>query len=1051
MDVSPILNRPWDPPSRHWQLDSDFRQTGQVVDGRRPSGADQPVPLPKKGLVYQLAPLGLDARDRVPHKMVNEIREAVRDWSDAGGPGLCHDSKRLLDHWSNDRGDVRPFFCQVEAAATVMWLHEARRNLRDEAVDTAWCELEDAAKEWSDSIVRTAIKMATGTGKTRVMAMLIAWWAGWRRDLGDGVANVLAVAPNLTIKRNLRSLSPESDAGRELYKQICPPDRPIAPVRVSVENYQQFQTRGPQVGGTALNPTHKALLFGAGGPPEELSETIDTMLTRKLPDHRRSSEILVLNDEAHHCYKPFDASGPTDLEAKEWESEAALWFNLLRGLRDSAEFKLGPVIDLSATPMFLRRPPNMDDPKLGEPVPPTLYTDLFPWVVSDTPLVEAVECGLTKIPRLPVDDDADHAEVAYRNTYKAVDKKDRRLVPRKLPGIAERLLKSLVQEFEDETQRRAQQFAGRDFAPPVFILIANTIANAEALYRHIAGERTKSGWQPGAFPSLSNVEEDASGPKQHPTTLLVHSQLSERTRGVGAKQETLSRAAKAQLDFIPKGKRTAAQHKAHLQEMFDQAAQPGTPGEHVRCIVSVAMLTEGWDVRSVTHIFGFRPFQSQLLCEQAAGRALRRTVHADPQDKTMPGPEYASIFGIPFEFMRARGEGNGTPPPEVWRVYALRGRKALRLKLPQLDGYALQETADRFRFEIGAIKLGNPNAPMLTLIAGPVGQDEWIETPGAERRWQEFLYEIAQECVKLFVLRRRSGDGLALRKMSLFASLRVSLSLWTSAMQELHGDNDWRVRAMHLGAGRIADTLAEAGELSKGHVRIVPTFHEGSQGFVDTKGTNFLTTLSIRYPQSLLQKSAGSPDPPYRRSKTLDMTEIRPPMDGATASPCQDPIDGQSRPPTPELAHLRQAPECCNSKKSELNAAACHSMLEERTAALLDQLECVDAWARNFRLGWTVPYMAANGAWRRYEPDFAVRLKQSDGGCPLYLMVECKGVMDDDAIRKERYVRDWWIPAVNDSPEIEGQWSYCMVTDIRKARADIQGAALELRRRSEES
>lgn len=318
----------------------------------------------------------------------------------------------------------------------------------------------------------------------------------------------------------------------------------------------------------------------------------------------------------------------------------------------------------------------------------------------------------------------------------------------------------------------------------------------------------------------------------------------------------------------------------------------------------------------------------------------------------------------------------------------MRGRKALRLKLPQLDGYTLQETADRYKFKIGAIELGNPNAPMQTLIAGPVGQDALIKTPVANQRWQEFLYEIASECVKLFALRRRNGDGVAPRKMSLFASLRLALGLWTSAMQELHGDDRWRVRAMHVGASRIADALADAGELSKGHVRIVPTFHESSHRFVDTDGTDFQTTLSIRYPMR------------------------------------------------------------CNTKKSELNAAACHSMLESGTAALLDQLECVDAWVRNFRLGWSVPYMAANGAWRRYEPDFAVRLKQSESSCPLYLMVECKGVKDDDAMRKERYVRDWWVPAVNDSKEFEGRWRYCMVTDIRNAGAEIRNAAVELQKQT---
>ena len=484
---------------------------------------------------------------------------------------------------------------------------------------------------------------------------------------------------------------------------------------------------------------------------------------------------------------------------------------------------------------------------------------------------------------------------------------------------------------------------------------------------------------------MSNVKEDASGPKEHPPTLLVHSQLSEKKTD-SSRQEKLSRAARAQLDFIPKGTRTVGQHKAHLQEMFDHAAQQGTPGEHVRCIVSVSMLTEGWDVRSVTHIFGFRPFESQLLCEQAAGRALRRTVHADPQDNRLVGPEYASIFGIPFAFMRAEGPSNGPLPPEAWRVHTVKRRKEFRLFLPQVEGYALQEQEDRFDIQLDAIDVQRSDAPMLTLIAGPVGKDEIIETAVVGQRWQEFLYAISLHCVKLFEHRDSREDAPPLRKASLFASLRLTLDRWTSAMHERHGGIQWCSQAMQLGPERIASALADHGGLIRGSIRIVPSYYGTGSQTLDTHGVDFQTTLSIRYPDQ-----------------------------GIT-------------------------------KKSELNAAACHSELEAAIAANLDCLEVVDAWVRNFRLGWSVPYMSANGAWRRYEPDFAVRLKRADGARPLYLMVECKGVLDDEAVRKERYVRDWWLPAVNGSADFTGQWNYCMVFDAKSAARTINGAALSLKR-----
>ena len=574
---SPVLNRPWDLPTRRWALDDRFRTTDDILCGRRDSGADQPVPAPRKSADDSRSLVGADRSQCMPHRVVNELRVAVQSWREDGHKGLCADSKRLLEYWTHDRsGAEPPFFCQQEAVETVMFLHEARPNLNNEAADRCFASLSEEADAWSDGVLRTAVKMATGAGKTRVMGMLIAWWCARMGSRGAGVPNVLVVAPNLTIKRNLeKSLCNVEDGN--VYQHILPPNFNIRP-RVAVENYHQFQPHGERIDGESISKTMKGLLSGGGELPSSMRETAESMLDRKLGALRGGSPLLVLNDEAHHCYLTTGDRGG-DAQSRQWEREAGVWFSLLQELRDSSVFELGLVVDLSATPMFLRRPANMD---VGKG-----YTELFPWVVSDTPLIEAVECGLTKIPRVPVDDDASGEDVVYRNLYQAVDKKDRKLRPGHLPPKVDRLLVAMERQFRDEAQRRSKRPGA---AHPVFILIVNSIENAEALYQHIAGSRREADgvetWTCGAFPDLSNVRSDQAGPKEHAPTLLVHSRMAE--------DGLADRAANLQKAFVPQGSMTGQKYKEHLQKMFDNAASSGTPGEHVRCIVSVSMLTEGW-------------------------------------------------------------------------------------------------------------------------------------------------------------------------------------------------------------------------------------------------------------------------------------------------------------------------------------------------------------------------------------------------------------------------------------------------------------------------
>ena len=970
--ANPIINNPYEPPSHHWELDGHGRATDTLLDGRRPSGPYRGVPLPAGSTERA------DRSDEnlEPYAQINAIRDYVTAWRMGGYAGISSISRSLLEHWSKGaKGERRPFFCQIDAIETLIWVCEAlpyiqragarRAGSRSPILET----LDLVNEEWNESVPRLAVKMATGTGKTWVMAMIILWQALHTMDRTD----ILILTPNLTVRDRLAELDPRvSDLG--LYRDLLPPGVPMpSNLHVTVINYQAFRRRSElSINGPDEAPSGqvKALLNPHGmSDTSRWIESDEKMLDRILPSHRGARDMIVINDEAHHCRRRYVApqQGTGDVDEGADDAEAALWFGIISSLKEQG--RLGRVFDLSATPMYLKRPIE-------------LGSEVFPWTVSDYSLIDAIEAGLVKIPTVPIRDDAEPTRdqlPVWRNVYSTLSKPDRKIKYNRMPGVVEELLDQMHESYGKTD--KAYSKAG---ITPVMIVVANNIKAANEFYKHIAGyveyridksaKRETTTWHPGRYTSFSNVELDGSGPVERPPTLLVHSQLDSPSDDAEWKKIT-----DAQKEFFSPGDAPSRRDLVdHIRKAFNTVGQPGKPGEHVRCIVSVSMLSEGWDVRTVTHIFGFRPFTSQLLCEQVAGRALRRTSLGTDAGGAAH-PEYARIFGVPFSFMN---EGRDRPPGEIdgWEVRTVRGRSRYRIEFPCIASYLLEQPSASYRLDPRKVKryeATRANTPTWTEVAGPAGRPT---TFLVQYRKNQILYDIAGRIMSRFSEGKNSGAVGLERRRSLFASAVLAARGWLA-----HA----RVRCDNIGIlahsphrERVPEEIARACVPARGAAVQVPLFmdeHDPTRPrMADTSAVFFETRLKHRYP--------------------------------------------------------RQG----NTAHSELNAAACHTHPEVVLAGVLDKHPDITAWARNYRLGWGVPYFdSGSGRWRMYEPDFVARVKgRAVDGSLRHLVIEFKGRVDEDAVTKREYTEDAWIPAVNksDDPSCAGIWQYVLFDGATDAK-----------------
>ena len=536
--TEPVLNSPYSYPARHWELDAGGQPTQRIIERRRSAEFITPIPQPRRRraptiqqqLVFDEGK-GLSTEDQQyarTAEFVNEIRQRVDQWRQLPNPHdwrVTPETARLLRHWRcHEFSGIRPFFCQVEAIETLIWLTEVAPTLGREG--RRFVEhLANANRDANPELLRVALKMATGAGKTTVMAMIIAWQtinALRRPNSSRFTHGFLVVTPGITIKDRLRVLQPNDPDSYFTSRELVPNDMrgDLERAKIVITNYHALMRRER----LELSRGGRALLQGRGAALET-QETEGQMLQRVMPELMGLGSILALNDEGHHCYrrKPGESddgrlTGEDRQEAKRNEEAARVWLSGLEAVK--RKLGLRQVIDLSATPFFLRGSGYAEG-------------TLFPWTVSDFSLMDAIECGIVKLPRVPVADNILGSDMPkFRNLWEHIRTRMPRagrsraaaLDPRQLPVELQTALDALYGHYE-QTDKLWREAGIR--VPPCFIIVCNNTATSKLVYDYVSGfhQELPDGSNipvPGKLELFRNFDDTGSR-LPRPRTLLIDS------------------------------------------------------------------------------------------------------------------------------------------------------------------------------------------------------------------------------------------------------------------------------------------------------------------------------------------------------------------------------------------------------------------------------------------------------------------------------------------------------------------------------------------------
>src|SRR5574337_674126 len=715
----PILNSPYDYPSQHWELDATGQPTQVIVPSRRPADFVTPIPKPRRqrgqaqqGNLVLGNDEGLSTENQqyAQAAIIRQVRAQVDRWRQLPESQwrVTPETARLLRYWRHHAFcNFRPFFCQIEAAETAIWLTEVAPEIgKDGKVILE--HMTNANRDANPELMRLALKLATGAGKTTVMAMLIAWQTvnALRRPTSKRFSRgSLVVTPGITIRDRRQVLMPNDPNSYYANRELAPSDMigDIERAKIVITNYHAFMLRERM----QVSAGGRRLLQGRNGPELETLETEGQMIQRVMPGLMGMKSNLVINDEAHHCYREKPAAdedftddqgnqlkGAELTEAKkaaQKENEAArVWISGLEAVNRS--LGVTRVLDLSATPFFLRGSGYVEG-------------TLFPWTMSDFSLMDAIECGIVKLPRVPVSQNIPGGEVPiYRDLWANIRKdmpkmgrgKAKTLNPLDLPVKLQTALEALyghyTKVFED------WQNAGIH-VPPCFIVVCQNTAVSKLVYDYIAGFEyppDDDGTIPppflGKLPLFSNFDEHGNR-RPRPRTLLIDSEQLESGEALDPKFRDMAapELERFKREVIERSNDPHAADKLTdqdlLREVMNTVGKAGHLGESVRCVVSVSMLTEGWDASTVTHVLGVRAFGTQLLCEQVVGRALRRQSYELNAEGRF-NVEYADVLGVPFNFTAQAVNVKPQPPRETVQVKAMRPeRDALEIRFPRVAGY----------------------------------------------------------------------------------------------------------------------------------------------------------------------------------------------------------------------------------------------------------------------------------------------------------------------------------------------------------------------------
>ncbi|WP_420538655.1 BPTD_3080 family restriction endonuclease [Mailhella massiliensis] len=999
----PILNSPYDEPLRHWELDSDGQPTQKIKHFRRPADFITPIPTPKKqspkqlSLVDDAVAASISSERQEYHKsLINEIRAEVKKWRElpASQWNVTPETARLLTHWrTHPFSGIRPFFCQIEAVETAIWLTEvAPQNKK--AQEKYLKYLQESSEEANPGLSRLALKLATGAGKTTVMAMLIAWQTlnAVRNPLRKRFTKgFLIVAPGITIRDRLRVLKPNDPDSYYASRELVPADmlQDLQQARIVITNYHAFKLREK----IQLSKGTRAALKGWSNTELMTFETEGEMLQRVMPELMNLKSVMVINDEAHHCYREKQNSqevldeqlkalkGTEKTEARKEADDnreaARLWISGLEILQK----KIGilRVFDLSATPFFLSGSGYVEG-------------TLFPWTMSDFSLMDAIECGIVKLPRVPVADNIPGNEMPmFRELWKHIRKdmpkkgKNSSLDPLKLPVKLQTALDALYKHYEKVFSLWQQEGIS---VPPCFIIVCNNTSTSKLVYDYVSGfyrenEHGEKFLENGRLPLFRNFDENGE-PLARPRTLLIDSQQLEAN---DALDDSFAEAAKDELarfkrEIRQRGGALAAElqrggelsEATILREVMNTVGKAGQLGESIRCVVSVSMLTEGWDANTVTHVLGVRAFGTQLLCEQVIGRALRRQSY-DLNEEGLFNVEYSDILGIPFDFTAKPVIAPPALPRETIQVKAVRPeRDALEITFPRVIGYRKELPEEKLtasfneesKFELTPDIVG----ATITQNSGIIGQSADLRLDLDNIRENTILMHLTRH-----LLMEKFRDAGEAPKLHLFGQLRRITQEWfTDYFSCKGGTSPAQLLYKSLAdtaCSRIEAAITRSCSADKPVRALLDSYNpQGS-----TRHVNFTTSKKDRW----------QTDP----------------------------------------------------RKCHINWVITDSDWEAEFCRVAEAHPKVKAYVKNQNLGFEVPY-TLGGELHHYLPDFILLVDDGHGEEDLlHLVVEIKGYRGEDAKEKKSTMETYWIPGVNNLTTF-GRWEFVELKEIYQMEADFE-------------
>jgi len=915
-----IINSPYTQPSRHWRYERETR-TFSLVEGRRPAG-------------YVVASESSKAFDDpgifVEIPLVNRIRPRVKAWREAGYPGVSGITKRLLEHWTDpeEYEARRFFFCQLEAMETLIWLTEAP------AAERVGIDIPSDG----GALLRRCCKMATGAGKTVVMAMAIAWHilnkVTYPQD-ARFAKNVLVIAPGLTVKSRLAVLGPSAPGNYYDAFRIVPSallDK-LRQGRVLVHNWHKLNWESEE------QVAKKRSVDKRGAKSDEA-------YTREvLGEIANARNLLVINDEAHHAWRVnVEAVGKylRTRDMKDSAQEATVWVGGLDRLQRTRGILT--CYDFSATPFSPSGKKSTEEA-------------LFGWIVSDFGLNDAIESGLVKTPRVVVRDDA----VPDARTYKS-----------RLYHIYN------DPEVKDDLNRRAQQH------DPLPDLVINAYYLLGYDWRETARDWEKAGVPtPPVMITVGNRTETAARVKYAFDHKKVHiDELCDQARILHIDSKVLAQAeardepvTPVELnpedeaddeEAAPARKLTKSEQAELLRLMVDTIGRVGQPGEKVQNVISVGMLSEGWDAKTVTHIMGLRAFTSQLLCEQVVGRGLRRTTYEVNKDTGLFDPEYVNIFGVPFTFLPHEGGEGVIPPPPTAKTpvepdpakvqYEIRWpnlvridhvyRPTLTLDFTHLRPLKLDAARTAQVAELAPILEGKPDVTQVDRIE--------LERLASEFRTQRIIFETARDVYDQMQQTWKGSKELLLAQLVRLVEQFIRADKIAIHPPLFYQDELRRRLIITLNMTKVVQHIWEA----------------------------------IRFENTERLEPVFDRDHPIRA--TGDMSTWY------TGKPCE------------------------RTRKSHINFCVYDSTWEASDAYVLDNSPQVTAWAKNDHLGFEVLYVYRGVAGKRYRPDFLIRLVSGDT-----LVLETKGRDTEQDRVKRRFLAEW-VNAVNAHGGF-GRWRWAVV------------------------